>query len=325
MTEALIVSDTPDPALALRLSLPTDRHPAWVYLSGLTSEQSQRTMHAALRKIIALVAPDHTIESFPWAALRYPHTQRIRALLAQSEKPATANKCLAALRGVLKEAWRLGEVSAEDYARAADVQNVRGSSVPAGRDLDGGEILALSRVCMDDDSPAGARDAAIIGMLATCGMRRAELVALDLADFDPTTGRLLLRHTKGRKERTAYVRGGTLMALLDWLALRCAAAGPLFVPITRTGALQPRRMSAQAVYDLLKRRGAAAGLADFSPHDFRRTFVGDLLERGVDLATVAELAGHATVETTRHYDRRPDQVRAEAVGRLHFPYQRRMR
>lgn len=59
---------------------------------------------------------------------------------------------------------------------------------------------------------------------------------------------------------------------------------------------------------------------DFSPHDFCRTFVGEMLEHGVDIATVANIAGHASVDTTRRYDRRPETTKQQAANKLHFPY-----
>ena len=96
----------------------------------------------ALLAVAAFGCPA-SAETLEWAALRYQHTQAIRAALAARYAPATANKMLAALRGVLREAWRLGYVSAEEYHRAADLPAVRGSTLPRGRALTTGELRAL--------------------------------------------------------------------------------------------------------------------------------------------------------------------------------------
>lgn len=317
-----ILPPPPDANLLPLDAYPLAQHPAAVYLARLTSANSRRTMRAALDTIAALDGKDaFTLE---WARLRYPHTAAIRARLAADYAPATANKLLSALRGVLKEAWRLGQMSAEDYQRAVDLENIKAETLPAGRDLSYGEIKALADVCMADTSAAGVRDAAIIGVLATCGVRRAELAALDFRDVDADSGKLIIRSGKGGKDRTAYAAHGALAALRDWLAVRGSDEGALFHPINKGGNIQRGRgMTAQAVYKMVNKRGMQAGLGDFTPHDFRRTFVGDLLDRGVDISTVAKMAGHADVKTTARYDRRPEATKRDAAAKLHFPYQPR--
>jgi hypothetical protein len=84
--------------------------------------------------------PDERCFEITWSALHYQHTGAIRAKLLDRYAPATVNKMLSALRGVLKECWRLGQISAEDYQRAADLEAVKGKTLPAGRDLQAGEI-----------------------------------------------------------------------------------------------------------------------------------------------------------------------------------------
>jgi integrase len=98
----------------------------------------------------------------------------------------------------------------------------------------------------------------------------------------------------------------------------------LFCPISRGGNLRrrdgrPAGMTGQAIAQLLTRRLAAAGATTATPHDFRRTFIGELLDAGVDLATTQELVGHASPATTARYDRRPQRRRQEAVDRLNLP------
>ena len=74
---------------------------------------------------------------------------------------------------------------------------------------------------------------------------------------------------------------------------------------------------------MLARRAEAAGVAKFSPHDMRRSYVNDLLAAGVDIATVAKMAGHANIQTTARYDRRSEDSKRAAAKLLHVPYKRR--
>ena len=82
-------------------------------------------------------------------------------------------------------------------------------------------------------------------------------------------------------------------------------------------------MADQAVLEMLQKRGKRAGLQAFSPHDLRRSFIGDLLEAGNDIVTVQKLAGHANVQTTAQYDRRGEISKQKAADTLHIPYLKR--
>jgi site-specific recombinase XerD len=264
---------------------------------------------------------DWTYLSVDWAALRFQHTAAIRAKLIELYKPATANKILAALRGVLNAAYDLGQMDAAEYQRAVRVKSVKGGTLPAGRDLAMGEILALINTCKADHFPAGSRDVALLGVLYATGLRRSEVVALDLVDYDTASGRLTIRGGKGQKARTVYLSNGAKIALDVWLVGRGSEAGPLFCVINKAGRVfVERRLSTQAAYKILQKRAKQAGVRAFSPHDLRRTFVGDMLDRGADIATVAKLAGHASVTTTARYDRRDEDTKKKAAGLLHFPF-----
>src|SRR5580692_4926562 len=205
---------TQDALVVVDPALPLDRHPVAVYLAGL-APGSRRTQTAALRIIAMLVSPAATEMSLPWHLLDYAHTTAIRARLAERFAPATANRMLAAMRGVLKTSFKLGLIDSDHMTRASSVEPVRGSRVMKGRALSKGELAALFEAC-DPFKAGGARNAALLGLLYGGGLRKAEVVALDLGDFDIVTGKLVVRG-KGNKERTAWVTNGSRDALDAWL------------------------------------------------------------------------------------------------------------
>lgn len=299
------------------------RIPARVYVAGLAGD-GRRTMTACLQAIAAWLSGGQAdIDTLPWASLRFTHTTAVRAALARAVSedryaPATANKHLAALRGALKAAWRLGMVGTDDYLRAVDLRPVSGSRLPAGRDVEAAELAALLRCCGSDHSPAGVRDAAVVALAYLSGARRAELVSLHVADveLDPPALRVV---GKGGKQRLVPLSPTAAPFLAAWLELRGTSSGPLFCPISRGGTLRlGRPLTGEAVRQLLRRRALAAGVAAISPHDLRRTYAGDLLDAGADLPAVQQLLGHASPATTSRYDRRGDRARRAAAERLHL-------
>ena len=310
-------------ALILSKPQPMDRNAAAVYIASLPAKSGQRTQAQALRVIAGMFNAD--LATMKWSALRYQHTAAIRAQLAKQYSPATANKIMSALRQALKQAWLLGDMSAEDYRRAIELKPITGETIPAGRELASGEISALMNVCQADTSPAGQRDAAIIGMLYAAGLRRQEIVNLSLGSFDRDSGQIVLTG-KRNKQRTAYLTNGSLAAVIDWLEVRGNDDDALFVAINKGGRLDTSKpMTAQAIYNMLTKRAAEAEVKQFSPHDMRRTFVSDLLDAGADIATVSKMAGHANVQTTARYDRRPEDAKRKAAGLLHVPYKSKVK
>lgn len=165
----------------------------------------------------------------------------------------------------------------------------------------------------------GIRDAAILSLWVTTGLRRAELVALDLADYSSNDeyGALMV-HGKRNKERTAYIQNGAFYALRDWLAIRRDGDGPLFHSLGNRS--KGGRLTSQALYYVLQKRAKLAGVPNVSPHDMRRTFISNLLDAGADLSIAQKLAGHASPTTTARYDRRPERAKQTAVALLSVPY-----
>jgi integrase len=170
---------------------------------------------------------------------------KIRALLEENYLPSTANRMLSALRGVLKECLHSGLLGFEQYHAAVDVEPVRGESEPRGRDPSADELRGLLEACAQappqarhrqDSAPRRRRDAAFLSPLYGSGLRRAEAVALELADLDAVSGQVRVRHGKGRKPR----RYRCLPPLFtpSRTGWRCGAQSqdPCSLPCSRTGA-----------------------------------------------------------------------------------------
>jgi site-specific recombinase XerD len=219
---------------------PADQRPALVYLARLApgSRPGQRSALQTIARTLTAGVCD--LDTLPWERLRYQHTAALRAWLAERYAPATANRHLAALRGVLEEAWKLGQMSAEDYHRAIHVRGVKGTRLPAGRGLAAGELRALFAATADG-TPSGAatppswRSSTAAGSAA----RRRSPFLVD--DYDPEAGSLRVRG-KGGRERITYATNGGRDALDDWLQVRGAEPGPLLVPVDKAGRLTLRRM-----------------------------------------------------------------------------------
>ncbi len=296
-----------------------ERNPARVLVASMGSGGSRVVVESALNIMAGMATAGRCdAVSMPWGALRFHHTAALRAALDERYSHATANRMLSALRGVLRTAWELGLMPTEEYHRAAAIRAIKGETLPAGRAASSGELRALFGA-LDQTTPGGCRDAALLAVAYGAGLRRAEIVDLDLSDYDAESGALKVRHGKGNKARQVYATNGAKTALDNWLELRGAEPGPLFIPVQRNGKRVMRRMATHAIFKLIQRRAEAAGIEPLSPHDLRRTFISDLLDAGADIVTVQKLAGHSSVETTARYDRRGEVAKLKAAQMLHVP------
>lgn len=306
--------------LQLLSPLPLTQHPAQVYLQQLRP-RSVRTMKRCLNAIADLLTEGSCdYLTLNWGALRYQHTAAVRAVLCEMFAPSTVNQMLCALRRVLQEAKKLKLMDASNYSGAVAIDSVRENRELRGRALSSSEILALVKVCQKDKTTTGRRDEAMLAILLGTGLRRAEVVGLDLKDFDVVTGALKVRDGKGGKNRTVYLPQSAKKVIQNWLEIRGVKAGPLLYPVSKGKRVMKRRMTDQSVLYILQKRAQDAGINKFSPHDCRRTFISNLLDAGVDLVTVSHLAGHASPLTTARYDRRGEEAKRRAVELLNIPF-----
>ncbi len=139
------------------------------------------------------------------------------------------------------------------------------------------------------------RDAAILELFYSSGLRLAELAALDVGEIDPynETVRVL---GKGAKERIVPVGAPALQALQEYRQRAKVRAGPLFISKLR------KRLSAGSVWVLVKKYLQLAEIpVPASPHKLRHSFATHLLDAGADLRSVQSLLGHASLSTTQIY------------------------
>lgn len=299
--------------------------PYWVYLDSLDSEESRRTMRGALDRIARIITEDDTVtgEGQPWWLLRFRHTSHIRAkLLEKNYSPTHFNKHMIALRQILRVCWKLELMSAEDYQRAADIKSRDVKRLPAGRNIHRDELAEMLEVYRRDDRPISVRNRAIVATLYSTGARRAEIAGALLERYD--AGERSLRIIgKGDKEREVFISPTAAPILNEWLALVNARRGPMFRHVDKHDNIHNKPMSPRSVGYVIDYARRQAGLPPTTTHDVRRTYTGDLLDAGVDLATVQKLLGHASPTTTSRYDRRPGRAARAASDRLTLPTKKR--
>ena len=308
------------------------------YVRSLTTDSGRTSMMQALS-----LAADHLAPSFlppskgrgrggngaerfaktcilPFHEVRVDRLSELRAsLLRSGAAAATVNKVLAGVKGVLQQSWQQGSLDGESLARAkAALKSVRGSTLPKGRHLPKAEIARLFRAISKTPNPAAARDAALLALLCI-GLRRAEVAGLKITDYDRNGGRLVVRG-KGNKERAVFLTNGAKSAVEDWLAIRSESDSEwLLLQVNKGGKIVADGITPQSVYATLLKRAEQAGI-EVSPHDFRRTVIGEALTAGVDVVTVQHLAGHSSPSTTAKYDRRGDEFKREAMSVVSVPY-----
>jgi integrase/recombinase XerC len=261
----------------------------------------------------------------------------IRRWVAQMHSAGRTGRGIALIlsgwRGFYTWLGREGRISSNP------VQGVRApkvaKSLPKALGVDEAVQLAEHEETQDDPW-LEARDAAMVELLYGCGLRVGELTGLDVVPSDAAlqqgrgwvdlqTAEVQVQG-KGGKRRTVPLGSQALVALERWLALRTQTTGMLAAPVPGASsaslALFPgrhgTRLTAQSIWQRLKRRSLLAGLATpVHPHMLRHSFASHVLQSSGDLRAVQELLGHANITTTQVYTRLDFQHLAKAYDAAH--------
>ena len=142
---------------------------------------------------------------------------------------------------------------------------------------------------------ASARDAAILEVFYSTGIRLSELADLKFDDFDFFNETIKVKG-KGSKERIVPVCSHAIEALNKYFHQAKIKEGPLFISKSR------KRISSRAISDVVKKYTELAGFpVGVSPHKLRHSFATHLLDNGADLRSVQNLLGHSSLSTTQIY------------------------
>lgn len=229
-------------------------------------------------------------------AARIAHAWRA-AMIEAELAPATVNRRLSALRSLVELAARLGLV---DWSLRVEGMKARTYRDTRGPGLDGVRAMVAAL----DEAGGGVRatrDRALVRLMFDRGLRRGEVTALDLDDFDPA--RCAVRVTgKGHAEAEWLTVGpAACQAVSAWVAVRGEEAGPLFTNLDRAG--KGSRLTGRSVARIVAALGEEAGLGHVRPHGLRHTAITAVLDlSGGDVRRARDFSRHADVRTLVRYD-----------------------
>lgn len=281
------------------------RSPVPVYLESL-APSGRRSMESYLRLSLRLLRPRSKIESFNWASLRYEDLVKVRFLLLNEGKSIhTVNTALAALKGVLKTAFNMGAINADQMLRVTAVKSVRGQTLPRGRALSPMEARKLLEVYRGKRDLASRRNYALLYTLIDTGIRRDEAANLKVRDFCLDDRTLRVRCGKGYRQRVVTMSKRGASAIQRWIMAACLGQrSALFMRVFKGGGVAAKGLSSHGIYGVVRQAAKEAGVRSCTPHDMRRSYITNRLKKGADLGTVSREAGHQDLQTTLIYDRR---------------------
>lgn len=176
------------------------------------------------------------------------------------------------------------------------------------------ELLALPMKSeLEGQAPSWMRerDAAILELFYSTGLRLAELASLDVEDID-TVNESVRVMGKGSKERLVPIGSFAMKAMQVYRSAAEVFEGPLFISKLR------KRLSTRSINSALKKYLGQSSIAfNVTPHKLRHSFATHLLDHGADLRSVQALLGHASLSTTQIYTHVTKERLREAYTNAH--------
>jgi integrase len=214
----------------------------------------------------------------------------------------TINQQLAAVRRLAHEAADAGLLSPELAAGISRVKGVKQLGFRVGNWLSADECTAVLRHAFGTTLRA-KRDYAMRAVLFGCGLRRSELVGLDVKDIQVRQGHWAIVDLNGKAGhiRNVPIPNWVKTALDEWTASTGITEGRIFRAVARTDKLWGDGISQNVVWYVVKGCCEKAGLQHIAPHDLRRTCAKLCHTNGGEIEQIQFLLGHASVQTTERY------------------------
>lgn len=317
--DAMTVIKSEDANLLLSSRDNASISPSTLHLMSLRSKRSRLTVASQLNQIVRVFGHDNH-ETFNWLAMKSVDVDVVieTLLSARKMKPRTVNSYLAAIRGVFRAAYMNGIVNNETYHRIQQIKNIKAQTITKGREpLKKDTVLLLVEHCLSLGDIIGFRDATIISLLASCGLRRDELVNIKLIDYDVAKQKIVVTG-KGNKERIVDIPPNTTKRLNEWIEkYRGMEPGYIFCRINKWGKIDisdNTPLTGNAIYNLLKKRATEISQGHVRPHALRRFCGTNMLKNGVDLVVVRDVLGHNSISTTQIYIENDESELRKAVA-----------
>ena len=279
------------------LRLPDLDHSKSAVLNSLASPGSRRAYQFAIEEFIAWYCSEPRLAFNRIVLVRYRMHLEARGLSA-----ATINQRLAAVRRLAYEAADCGLLSPELAAGIRRVKGVKQLGRRSGNWLSLDQSVALlNRI--GDGSLRQKRDYAMVAALLGCGLRRSELVGLEVESIQLRQDHWVIVDLvgKGGHIRTVPIPRWTKAALDRWASAAGITRGKLFRAVNRTGRVWGSGISQNLVWCIVRSYCLELGLQGIAPHDLRRTCAKLCHDSGGELEQIQFLLGHASVQTTERY------------------------
>lgn len=279
------------------LKLPDLDYSKSAVLNSLPSLNSRRSYEHAIRDFTDWYCSE------PRLAFNKTVVTRYRIALEQRRyAPSTINLRLAAVRRLAYEASDCGLLSPDLAAGIRRVKGAKRLGIRVGNWLtveQGKKLIAVHSGKQLRD----LRNHAALAMLLGCGLRRAELVAVKIEDFELREDHWVLADLigKGRHMRTIPVPGWVKAAVDAWTNAAKLQNGPLFRAIGKSGKIQCCGFTAKVIWSIVREAATNCGIGIIAPHDLRRTCARLCHEAGGELEQIQFLLGHVSVQTTERY------------------------